>query len=136
MNNYIINKALDAWLEKAANTLGLPVAWDNTKYTPPANGLYLEAHFLPADNDDVAIQGGAVIRRGVYQVTVVYPIDKGTQEPQKTAADICSEFQNNTAIPSTGISPVWVNGEPSAFSGIKDGTGYRIPVSIAYVVTA
>lgn len=136
MNNSIIKKALEAWLERVAGVLKVPVAWENTSFTPPASGIYLESYFLPADNEGIAIQGGATVRRGVYQVTVVHPIGKGSQAASAMADAICSEFQDNTGIPSTGTSPVWVNGPPSAFNGIKDSTAYRIPVSIAYIVTA
>lgn len=135
MNNYMIHKALDKKLEQVAKLAGVPVAWENVPFTPPSSGVYLEADYLPADNEDFTIQGTATMRRGVYQVTIVYPIDSGSQAAEKLAAAIVEAFPNNLAIP-TEQTPVYVNGEPSVFSGIRDGTAYRMPVSIAYAVTA
>lgn len=135
MNNYMIHKALDTRLEQAAQQAGVPVAWENVPFAPPSSGVYLEADYLPADNQDFTIQGTATLRRGVYQVTVVYPIDSGSQAAEKLAAAIVEAFPNNLVIP-TDETPVYVNGEPSVFSGIRDGTAYRMPVSIAYAVTA
>ena len=135
MNNYMIHKALDKKLEQFAQAANVPVAWENTPFTPPVSGVYLESDFLPADNEDFTVQGSATLRRGLYQVTVVYPVGSGTQAAEKLASAVSLAFSNNTALP-TEESPVYINGEPSVFSGIRDGTAYRMPVSIAYVVTA
>lgn len=135
MNNYMIHKALDKKLEQFAQAANIPVAWENTPFTPPVSGVYLEADFLPADNEDFTIQGIVSLRRGVYQVTVVYPVGSGSQAAEKLASAVSAAFSNNTALPTDG-SPVYINGEPSVFSGFRDSTAYRMPVSIAYVVTA
>lgn len=134
MNSYSIHKALDAFLENTAAALFLPVAWENTAFTPPADGAYLEADFLPAENEDFTIQGSVTLKRGIYQVTVVTPIGSGSQKAEKLASQIVDAFGNNVRIPAT--APMYVNGEPSVFSGIVDDTGYRTAISIAYTVTA
>lgn len=134
MNNAAIHKALTAKLEETAMVLDLPVAWENTPFTPPATGIYLEEDFLPAETEDVFIQGSAPVRRGIYQVTVVYPIGRGTQAARMLAEDIADAFPNNSVIARPG--PLFVNGFPDVFSGIVDSTAYRIPVSIPYLITA
>jgi len=133
MNNLEIHKALDAHLEKVAKQLKIPVAWENIDFTPPKIGLFLEANFMPADNYSFAVQGGAVIRRGVYQVTIVQQIGKGTQSAEALASELTEAFAENTKI-NNSAPFVYVNGEPSIFGGYKDGTGYRIPITIAYAV--
>lgn len=134
MNNGSIHKTLAAKLEDVATLLGLPVAWENTPFTPPATGIYLEEDFLPAETEDVFIQGTAPVRRGVYQVTVVYPIGRGTQAARALADDIADMFPNNAVLAQPG--PLFVNGFPDVFNGIVDSTAYRIPVSIPYLITA
>lgn len=134
MNNGSIHKALAAKLEEAATLLGLPVAWENTPFTPPSTGIYLEEDFLPAETEDVFIQGSAPVRRGVYQVTLVYPTGRGTQAARALADDIADMFPNNEVLATPG--PLFVNGFPDVFSGIVDSTAYRIPVSIPYLITA
>ncbi len=134
MNSYNIHKALDAFLENVATGLFLPVAWENTSFTPPGDGVYLEADFLPAENEDFTIQGSVTLKRGIYQVTVVTPIGSGTQKAEKLASGIVDAFANNVRIPAP--APMYVNGEPSVFGGIKDDTALRTAVSIAYTVTA
>ena len=134
MNNGSIHKTLAAKLEDVAALLGLPVAWENTPFTPPPTGIYLEEDFLPAETEDVFIQGSAPVRRGVYQVTVVYPIGRGTQAARALADDIADMFPNNAVLAQPG--PLFVNGFPDVFNGIVDSTAYRIPVSIPYLITA
>ena len=133
MNNGAIQKALAKKLEAVAALLGVPVAWENTKFTPPQSGIYLEEDFLPAENEDIFVQGTKAVRRGIYQVTVVYPLDKGTQAARSLADNIAEAFPNNAVL---AAGPLFVNGFADVFSGIPDDTAYRIPVSIPYMITA
>lgn len=135
MNNGAIHKALARRLEQVANTLLVPVAWENTPFTPPTSGIYLEENFLPAETEDVFVQGTKAIRRGVYQVTVVYPLAKGTQAAAALADKIAEEFPNNAIIDTTNPA-LFVNGFSDVFTGISDDRAYRVPVSIPYMITA
>lgn len=135
MNNGAIHKALARKLENIAAELNAAVAWENTLFTPPDSGVYLEEDFLPAENEDFFVQGTAVVRRGIYQVTVVYPLGKGTQKAASLADNIAAAFPNNAVIDSNNPA-LFVNGFADVFSGISDDTAYRIPVSIPYMITA
>lgn len=129
-----IRKALENRLEAAAGAAGVPVAWENNQFTPPQNGAYIESDLLPAENQDIAVQG-ATLKRGVYQATVVWPLNAGVQGGQALAETIAEAFPNNAPLAADG-GIVYVNGEPSIFNGIVDSTGFRIPVSIAYTATS
>lgn len=135
MNNGSIHKALARKLEAVAAALNVPVAWQNVSFEPPLTGIYLEETFLPAENEDVFVQGTAAVRRGVYQVTVIYPLGKGSQAAQALADKIAEAFPNNAMIDASN-KPLFVNGFADVFSGLTDDTGYRVPVSIPYMITA
>lgn len=135
MNNGAIYKALARKLEAIAAVLGVPVAWQNVSFEPPLTGIYLEEAFLPAENEDVFVQGTAAVRRGVYQVTVIYPLGKGGQAAQALADNIAAAFPNNAVIDPNNPA-LFVNGFADVFSGISDDTAYRVPVSIPYMITA
>ena len=135
MNNGAIHKSLARKLEAVAAALAVPVAWENTAFTPPSSGIYLEEDFLPAENEDVFVQGTKAVRRGIFQVTVVYPLGRGSQAAAALADKIAEAFPNN-AIIDTGNRALFVNGFADVFNGIIDDTAYRVPVSIPYMVTA
>lgn len=135
MNNGAIHKALTRKLENIAAAMALPVAWENTPFTPPTAGVYIEENFLPAESEDVFVQGTKAIRRGVYQVTVVYPLGKGTQAAAALADKIAEAFPNNAIIDPVNPA-LFVNGFSDVFTGITDDRAYRVPVSIPYMITA
>ena len=135
MKNKDIHKAFTRKLESIANALTVPVAWENVSFTPPASGIYIEENFLPAESEDLFIQGTAATHRGVYQVTVVYPLGKGVQAAEDLADKIAEYFPNNAIIDSAN-KRLFVNGFASIFSGYPDTTAYRVPVSIPYMITA
>lgn len=135
MNNGAIHKALARRLEQVSAVLAIPVAWENTSFTPPTSGVYIEENFLPAETEDVFVQGTKPIRRGVYQVTVVWPLAKGTQAAAALADKIAEEFPNNAIIDPVNPA-LFVNGFSDVFTGISDDRSYRVPVSIPYMITA
>lgn len=135
MNNGAIHKALAKKLETVAATMAIPVAWENVQFEPPTTGIYLEEDFLPAENEDVFVQGTKAVRRGIYQVTVVYPLGKGSQKAATLADTIAEAFPNNAVIDIANPA-LFVNGFSDVFSGLSDDVAYRVPVSIPYMVTA
>ena len=135
MNNGAIHKALARRLEQTAAQLGVPVAFENTQFTPPENGVYLEEDLLPASNEDLFLQGTKALRRGIYQVTVVYPLGRGSQAAKSLADAIAEAFPNNDTV-KTESGVLFINGFADVFSGITDDTAYRVPVSIPYILTA
>lgn len=135
MKNKDIHKALARKLEAVAGSLSIAVSWENVSFQPPTSGIFLEENFLPAESEDIFIQGTAAVHRGVYQVTVVYPLGKGVQVAEDIADKIAEQFPNNAIIDSAN-KRLFVNGFPSIFSGYPDTTAYRVPVSIPYMITA
>lgn len=138
MNNSAIHRAIDVYLDgKVAGQY--EIFWRNISGTPPVmdeeKPLYLEVDFLPAQNDDISLQGEAKICRGIYQVTVIGMTGTGTQDAESLADTIAAWFPNNLMI-LTEEKPVCVNGHASVFTGIIDDTGYRVPVSIPYIAMA
>lgn len=134
--NYYIHKALDLMLETEIAG-SVPIAWENTPFTPPQTGAYLQADYLPAQTEDISVQGEAAIYRGIYQVTVITPKGTGAQGAERLARAITAIFKNNRDVPlGSGMPSAFVNGHPSVFDGIPDGDGYRIPVSIPYLLCA
>lgn len=135
MNQIDISKALALMLETNFSAR-YPIAFENIEFTPPVNGVYLEENTLPAETDNPFIQGTAKVLAGIYQVTVVCPLNTGSQAGGLIAAEVAGLFANDTPVPVSGSSTAYIDGHPSVFTGIVDGSSYRIPVSIPYSMFA
>ena len=81
------------------------MAWQNTKFTPPAAGVYLRAYVMPAAatiSRDAA--GDHRQYRGVFQVNVVMPIGDGSRSAEQVAAELDALFPVNLVMQSGGLA--------------------------------
>lgn len=135
MSQDLIRKAfeirLNTWAE--ARVPALPVAWQNTKFTPPAAGIYLRAYVMPAATTSRDAAGDHRQYRGVFQVNVVLPIASGSRPAEQIAGELDALFPVNLSIPSGALAvrvrtPISV-GQPT--TGDSDHT---VPISLGYDV--
>lgn len=133
MNPPEITEVLEGRLGVWADELGIPVAWDNIQFDPPASGVYLTSHDMPASPYSIDLAGASVITPGVYQVNVVVPAGSGKSEARRIAALVAELFPENAEISGEGFD-VWITAPPAIFAGIADGVSYTVPVSINYRV--
>lgn len=126
-----ITTALEAMLGAWADGEGVPVAWDNIQFDPPADALYLVSHDLPARPYSIDLAGGCRVYPGVYQVNVVAPVGSGKAHAKALARRIAALFPENQEIPGDGFT-AWVTAPPTIYPGIPDGVSYTVPVSISY----
>lgn len=131
MTTATISIAMDKHLEDNFGAQ-FPIAFENIPFTPDGRP-YLSVNILPAETEDLAIQGTASIYRGVYQVTLHYGAGLGTQEAMAAIDRIAKAFANNTDIAIPGEANVFVNGHPSAFNSIRTVNGLSLPLSIPYM---
>ena len=132
MSNKLCRQAIETQLATwaATRTPALPVAWENVQFTAPATA-YLRAFLLPATTVSDDLAGTHREYHGIYQVSVVCPIDTGPGAAEGIADEIAALFPLNTRLSVTGltlqiISPV------TAAQGLPDGSNYIVPVSFGY----
>ena len=128
-----ITGALESRLGTWADEQGIPVAWNNIQFDPPATGIYLTSHDMPASPYSIDLGGTAVISPGVYQVNVVVPAGSGRSEARRIAALVAELFPENAEILGEEFT-IWITAPPAVFAGITDGVSYTVPVSINYRV--
>lgn len=115
----------------------IPVAHAGLPFTPPVDGggmpaPYLETSlFLNKAEATSVDHGGSVLRRGLYQVAVIWRNDVGHVAPLAVAADVVAHFARGTDIARNGyvvrvISPPW------AASPLQEEHRVRVPVTIPW----
>lgn len=129
----LIRQAFESRLATWAAGKGLPIAYENVKFTPPADGKYLRAYLIPARTESNTIERTDRDYEGAFQVSIVQPLSTGSA----TASDLADEL--DTLYPPTfleGSMRVFVTSPMSADKGDTEPNAYVLPVSCFYRVFA
>ncbi|MBX9267203.1 phage tail terminator-like protein [Chromobacterium violaceum] len=121
-----IRAAFERRLADWAKGQGLPVAWENIEFTPPADGLYLRAFLLPAEGETVNLEYGAC-EIGLYQINVCAPQGKGPRQAEKLAEALQALYPAGDVL--GGVRLVR---QPAIGPPIPDGVSRIVPVTIRY----
>lgn len=125
-----ISELLESHLYTIANQLNLQIVYENIEATPN-DEIYLKSNILPAITTCVDLDGESRIYKGVYQISVVAPINTGKSRSQQIVESIIKHFQLNTELIKDNFS-LYINSVPSAYPAITDKTTYTIPISMNY----
>ncbi len=128
MSQAIVRRAL----EKHLDTLtGLATAFENGNYVPVTDTPYQRVNLLPAAPDN-SIQGTVTyFERGVFQITLCYPLGNGAGAAEARAGLTRGHFWRGTVMVESGIR-VLVTTTPRIAPGFQDDDRWCIPVSVTY----
>lgn len=92
---------------------------------------YLVAYMLPANTTGFDLAGAGREYSGVYQLTVVTPMDAGAGAAESVVDELAALFPLNMSIDVTGltlkiVSPV------TAGKGMPDGNSFTVPAWFRY----
>ena len=113
----------------SAATLGYPIAWPGTDFTPPATGVWLEPMVMPntgIDNGLAPTDG--TVPQGLFQVSVFDRPGRGILAVNRAADEVKAAFLKNATI--TGL--VRVQRNPWSFEIQPDGDRLSVIVTIPY----
>ena len=128
--NSIISELLESHLQIIATELNLQIVYENIEATPN-DEIYLKSNILSAMTACFDLEGESQIYQGVYQVSVVAPINTGKSRSQQIVESIIKHFQLNPEL-KKGNLLLYINSVPSAYPAITDKTTYTIPISMNY----
>lgn len=130
MSNSKIRQLYEQRLYAWAAGKGLPVAWQNQPFTPPAT-TYLRAFLLPADTDSLDLEGAHRAYSGVFQVSIVAPTGSGAGAAEALAEEIAALFPCTLRL-NSGAFAVQVAAPVSSGPAIVDDTRYTLPIWFRY----
>jgi len=114
-----------------AHTPQLPIAWENTTYTPSPDVMYLQCAMLPAPTQNPWL--GVTSQRlvGIYQVNVYGVQDAGPADAEKVADALIALFPRG-GMTQNGLT-INIDYTPTRAKGMNDQNGFFfIPVRIRY----
>lgn len=135
MSQKIIRAALEGRLKTWADTQtpAIPIAWQNLPFTPPNNARYLRAFLLPAESENIYVDGRSVKYIGVFQVSIVMPNGGGAGAGEQIVSDLEALFAVDQSISKSGLD-ILMRKPPSSGVAIQESGSFVIPVSIHYMV--
>lgn len=119
-------------LEKRLNLLtpALPIDHENLDFT--ALGLpHLRAFLLPNRTSMPGLDMVTKYEKGIFQVSVAYPLNQGTGEAEARVELVRAHFPAGLKLVESGVT-VLIYEPPSVAAGQVDGVFFVIPVSISY----
>lgn len=126
---------IKAALEKRllAITPALATATENNAYTPVTGTPYQRVSHLPNDPVDHAVTLDVTEDRGIFQVSLMYPINAG-RVPADTRAQAIRDQFKPPLILTEGAVRVQILKTPHIAGGFPDGDRWHVPVSISWQV--
>ncbi|RVJ51643.1 phage tail terminator-like protein [Sinorhizobium meliloti] len=112
----------------------LPVAAPNIVFPPAGQQMpakYLRLAFLPNQTRQITMGNDPQQKRGLLQVSVVWPVGQGIIGALDVADQVIDDFKNQTLFAS-GVK-ITISSEPWAAGPLQDGDRVQIPVTIPYI---
>lgn len=126
--------AIRAALETALNAMSpaLSTAWENMAFTPPAPSTPYQRAFVMFAEPDNAEYGASHREQGVFQVSLMCPIQAGDAAARARSALILAAFRRGTSFTSGSVT-VTITRTPYAGAGAIDGDRWHVPVKIQFI---
>ena len=118
-------------LETALNgmTPAISTAWENVAFTPPTTP-YQRAFVLFATPENAVI-GNEWMERGLFQVTLCYPLQSGDAAARARVALLRATFYRGLTLVSGGTRVI-IERTPDAGGGTVDGDRWIVVVRIRW----
>lgn len=130
MSDLEIRRALETRL--AALLPAVDIAAENVAYTPTIGRPYQEVWLLPNTPLSPTLGNRELTQeRGILQVSLYYPLNKGTREVMERAEAVRGHFPRGLTLSSGGVSVV-IERRASVAPGRPVNGWYVVPVSVPY----
>ncbi len=109
----------------------MSTAWENVSFTPPEIGTpYQRVYLMPAEPDNREI-GTIYQERGIFQISLLYPLQAGTAVVMDRASLIRSVFFRGASFTNSGVT-VTITKTPEIGQGTVDGDRWFVPVKCRF----
>ncbi len=110
MSRANIRDSLEGKLKTIAPALS--TAWEHKKFTPVTGVPYQRANILYADTNNPSAGINMHREKGVFQITLAYPMGKGSKNIEARADLVRAAFKRGLTVTKNGVNTV-VESPPS-----------------------
>lgn len=129
MSQQLIRRALEKRL--AAMTPSMSTAWENAQFTPVSGTPYQRVNLMPNTPDNSTQGDKLYFERGIFQVTLCFPIGTGPASAEARSDALRAHFKRGTTLVETPIQVIVIE-TPKASPSMVDGDRYCVPIAIPY----
>ena len=115
----------------SAMTPSLSTAWENVPFTPVTGVPYAAAYLMPATPANPTMGDGYYREQGIFQVTLMYPLQAGPKTAADRAELIRAAFKRGTTLTKSTVSVI-IERTPEIGQGRVDGDRWALPVKIRW----
>ena len=115
----------------ATITPELSTAYENVPFTPVTGTPYQRAYLMPATPANPTMGDGYYREQGIFQVTLMFPLQAGPKTAADRAELIRAAFKRGTSLTSGGITTI-IERTPEIGQGRVDGDRWALPVKIRW----
>ena len=120
---------LKTWAD--ARSPALRIAFENVPLNPANGETYLKVFLFPAQAVNLDLAGESTTFKGVFQVSIVVPISKGSGAALGIKDELSALFVSN-ALLTDGVVTVRQLTPASAAPALSGDSEYIVPVSFQY----
>lgn len=126
-------KEIQLALDNKLNTLpgGLPVAWENVKYTPTLGRPWLRPTLINAESQLVCMSDGNQNNPGVYRIDAFYPANAGSGAVLDKLSQIYTHFKSELTLVN-GNTTVWIRNVSILQRIVEETTWFMGSVNINF----
>jgi len=114
-----------------AMTPALSTAWENVPFTPVSGTPYQAAYLMPATPANPTMGDGYYREQGIFQVTLMYPLQAGPKPAADRAEAIRAAFKRGTTLTNGNVSVI-IEQTPEIGQGRVDGDRWMQIVRIRW----
>ena len=115
----------------ATITPALSTAYENVPFTPVTGTPYQRAYLMPATPANPTMGDGYYREQGIFQVTLMYPLQAGPKTAADRAELIRAAFKRGTTLTSGTVSVI-IERTPEIGQGRVDGDRWSVPCKIRW----
>ncbi|WP_062390946.1 phage tail terminator-like protein [Pseudomonas abietaniphila] len=123
-----IEVKLDAW----ADAQGISVAHGAEPFDKPQGALYLHGFLLPASTTSRYLASEAIEYRGVYQISIVTPVNEPVGTPEGVIEQLTALFPVDSELSRAGFDGIVIQPVDQGPT-ITEPDVYTIPVRFSYL---
>lgn len=131
MSHVIIRQLVEKVLADYAATKNIRVAYENVKFTPTTNEIYLESDLTPVDTQSLTLKGDHKLFLGIYQINIITPLGIGVAKANEIATEIANLYPIYVPLVK-GSFKVIPTSHPRIMEGLPRDSSYMLPVSFFY----
>ena len=129
MSAVVIRSLLETAL--AAMTPAVSTSFENAPFTPVVGTPYQRAHVMFSEPDAIEMGNTHHRERGIFQITLCYPLNAGPSAAAARAEAIRKVFYRGRTLSGSGVSVI-IERHPEVAPAITEDDRYVLPVKVRF----